>query len=205
MKAVVSAAAAAVALASSAFAADPDAATHRYLIERTFPKGALAGLDAATKKKVNDNNSTLGVAWEKSYANADLTKTYCMYTGPSEASIHAAAKSNGLPVDSIVEIPTDIDAEPKGHVQPIAAGQHRYLVTRTTPTARFMASNVLANLEANEAKFGVKILTSYASADPAKSFWVYEAKSADDVAKAAQSSGAPVDSIAEIPETLLPY
>ena len=59
--------------------------THRYLIERTFPAGALDGVDAAAKRKVNANNATLDVTWEKSYANADKTKTYCVYDGPSEA------------------------------------------------------------------------------------------------------------------------
>jgi hypothetical protein len=32
---------------------------HRYLIERTFPAGALEGLDAATKEKVNRNNASV--------------------------------------------------------------------------------------------------------------------------------------------------
>ena len=79
--------------------------THRYLIERTFPAGALDGVDAAAKKKVNANNATLNVTWEKSYANADKTKTYCVYDGPSEAAVREAAKLNGLPVDNVTEIP----------------------------------------------------------------------------------------------------
>ena len=41
-----------------------------------------------------------------------------------------AAKLNGLPVDSVIEIPADIKAEPRGAVQHIAAGNHRYLVKR---------------------------------------------------------------------------
>ena len=69
--------------------------THRYLIERTFPAGALDGVDAAAKQKVNANNKTLDVNWEKSYANADKTKTYCVYTGPSEAAVREAAKLSG--------------------------------------------------------------------------------------------------------------
>jgi uncharacterized protein DUF4242 len=58
---------------------------HRYLVERTFPPGALKGLDAATKTKVNANNASVGVRWVQSYANADKTKTFCVYEGPSEA------------------------------------------------------------------------------------------------------------------------
>ncbi len=54
------------------------ASMHRFLIERTFPAGALAGLDAETKAKVNANNATVGVHWLQSYANADKTKTYCI-------------------------------------------------------------------------------------------------------------------------------
>jgi hypothetical protein len=84
-------------------------AVHRYLIERTFPAGALDGVDAAAKRQVNANNGTLGVTWEKSYANADKTKTYCVYTGPSESAVREAAKLNGLPVDSVIEIPETLD------------------------------------------------------------------------------------------------
>jgi hypothetical protein len=82
--------------------------THRYLVERTFPAGALDGLDAALKAKVNANNAKFGVHWVTSYANADKTKTYCIYEGPSETAIREAATSNGLPVDSVSEIPVTL-------------------------------------------------------------------------------------------------
>jgi hypothetical protein len=81
---------------------------HRYLVERTFPAGALKGLDAATKKKVNANNATVGVRWVQSYANADETKTFCVYEGPSEAAVREAAELNKLPVDSITEVPVTL-------------------------------------------------------------------------------------------------
>jgi len=81
---------------------------HRYLIERTFPAGALSGLDAATKKKVNANNASVGVRWVQSYANADETKTFCVYEGPSEAAVRKAAELNKLPVDSITEVPVTL-------------------------------------------------------------------------------------------------
>jgi len=116
-------------------AAEPASATHRYLIERTFPAGALNGVDATVKQKVNSNNQTLGVTWEKSYANAQKTKTYCVYTAPSEAAVREAAKLNGLPVDVVTEIPADLKAEPRGAVQKIDAGKHRYLVKRSSPGA----------------------------------------------------------------------
>ena len=104
-------------LLTPAFAADPPeqstatpakSAVHRYLVERTFPAGALKGLDAATKKKVNANNASVGVHWVTSYANADETRTFCVYEGPSEAAIRKAAELNKLPVDSITEVPVTL-------------------------------------------------------------------------------------------------
>jgi hypothetical protein len=185
-----------LAAATSALAADPAASTHRYLIERTFPAGALDGVDAAAKQKVNANNKTLDVTWEKSYVDAGKTKTYCVYTGPSETAVREAAKMNGLPVDVVTEIPADIKAESRGAVHKIAQGNHRYLVKR----AGFAA--VRAD---GDAKFGVKLLTSYATADQLGSYWVYEAPSRAAVESAAQAGNAPFESIAEIPETLYPY
>ena len=83
-------------------------ATRRYMILRTFPAGALDGVNADVKKVVNDNNQVLGVTWEHSYANADKTKTFCVYSGPSEVAVREAAKRNNLPVDSVVEIPVTL-------------------------------------------------------------------------------------------------
>jgi hypothetical protein len=77
----------------------------RFMIQRTFPKGALDGVGADVKKVVNQNNTAVGVTWEHSYANADKTKTFCVYTGPSEAAVREAAKRNNLPIDSVMEIP----------------------------------------------------------------------------------------------------
>lgn len=85
-----------------------EAPVRRYLIERSFPVGALEGLDAATKEKVNANNASVGVRWVQSFANADKTKTYCIYEGPSESAIREAALLNALPVDSITEVPVDL-------------------------------------------------------------------------------------------------
>ena len=102
---------------TQAYAADPamqpaaqpaKSVMHRYLIERTSPAGALKGLDAATKKKVNANNASVGVKWVQSYANADETKTFCVYEGPSEAAVRKAAELNKLPVDSIMEVPVTL-------------------------------------------------------------------------------------------------
>ena len=89
-------------------AAAAGSTAHRYVVERTFAAGALDGLNAALKAKVNANNARYGVHWLMSYANAAKTKTYCIYEGPSEASIRQAATANGLPVDSITEVPVTL-------------------------------------------------------------------------------------------------
>jgi hypothetical protein len=194
MKAIC--AATAITLAGSTGAsADEAANTHRYLVERTFPAGALDGVDAATKQKVNANNRTLDVTWEKSYTNVDKTKTYCVYTGPSADAVREAAKLNGMGADVVTEIPQDIKAEPRGAVQTIAAGNQRYLVKRPgTPKVRDDA----------DAKFGVRLLTSYGTADHRNSYWVYEAPSMSAVESAVKASGTPIESIIVIPETLYP-
>jgi hypothetical protein len=93
---------------SQSVAAPVKGSVHRYLIERTFPAGALKGLDAATKKTVNANNASLGVRWVKSYANSDETKTFCIYEGPSEAAVRKAAELNKLPIDSVTEVPVTL-------------------------------------------------------------------------------------------------
>jgi hypothetical protein len=187
--------AAAMAISCSSMAAAPAPVIRRFLIERTFPAGALDGVDAATKKKVNANNETLGVVWEKSYANATKTKTFCIYTAPSENAVREAAKLNGLPVDVVIEIPNDIKAEPKGAVQRIASGNHRYLVRRAG------VPNVTGN---GDRKFSVTLLTSYGASGQSSSYWVYEAPSFSAVESAAKASGWPFESIVEIPETLYP-
>jgi hypothetical protein len=77
----------------------------RFMITRTFPAGALDGVNADVKKVVNANNKSVGVTWVHSYANADKTKTFCVYTGPSESAVREAARLNSLPVDAVMEIP----------------------------------------------------------------------------------------------------
>ncbi len=96
--------------APGAPAADPKerAAVHRYLVERTFPVGALDGLNAKTKAKVNANNASVGVRWVTSYATANKTRTYCIYEGPSEEAVRKAATLNALPVDSVTEVPVTL-------------------------------------------------------------------------------------------------
>ena len=82
--------------------------SHRYLIERTFPAGALDGLDAAGKAKINATNAKYGVYWVMSYANAAKTKTYCIYKAPSETAVRQAAQANAIPVDTVTEVPVTL-------------------------------------------------------------------------------------------------
>lgn len=102
-----------VLMLSSAFAAEPPAqpakpAVHRYLIERTFPAGAMASAPPESKANINATNAKFGVRWEMSYANAELTKTYCVYEAPSEKAVRDAAAANNLPIDTIMEVPVTL-------------------------------------------------------------------------------------------------
>ena len=180
---------------ASSAAEEPVSKNHRYLIERTFPPNALDGVDAAAKQSVNANNSTVQVTWEKSYANADKTKTYCIYRGPNEAAVREAAKLNGLPVDNVTEIPLDYKPEPAGAVHELASGMQRYLVTRRGDVAFH---------DVNDGKFGVRLITAYLTPDKRSSHAIYEAPDFGSVERAANASGAPFESITAIPETVYP-
>jgi hypothetical protein len=162
---------------------------HRYIIERTFPAGALDGVDAAAKQKVNANNATLGVSWVQSYANTAKTKTYCEYEGPSEAAVRQAAKLNGLPVDKVTEVPVKAGASKAA----TSLTTHRYIVAQSgkVDPAKSKAS-------------GVRWVTSYANADKTRTYSIYEAPSEAAVRNAVTANGAAVDSLEEVPVTLLP-
>jgi hypothetical protein len=80
-------------------------APRRYIIQRTFPAGALEGVTPDVKKQVNSRNEELGVTWEQSYVNVDKTRTFCIYTGPNETAVREAAMRNQLPIDSVTEVP----------------------------------------------------------------------------------------------------
>lgn len=86
-------------------AAPPPKGLHRFMVVRTFAPKALDGLDAAAKQSVNEKNTQAGVNWVYSFANADKTKTFCVYDGPNEAAVRKAAQANGIPVDYVVEVP----------------------------------------------------------------------------------------------------
>jgi hypothetical protein len=192
-------------LLAPAFAADAPArtATHRYMIERTFPAGALEGLNAETKAKVNANNAAVGVRWLHSYANEDKTRTYCLYEGPSESAIRESAKLNALPIDSITEVPADMESETAMRAAATVGGKgHRYLVERQLSSGLNAAAKT--KVDAINGKFGVTSVGSYASADKTVTYSIYEAADQDAVRKAAMANNLPVGTVTEVPVTLLP-
>lgn len=195
-------------LLAPAFAADAPArtATHRYMIERTFPAGALEGLDAEVKAKVNANNAKVGVRWLHSYANEDKTRTYCLYEGPSESAIRESAKLNALPIDSITEVPVGVES--KTTVKSAAGGdkRHRYIVERQLSPGALDSMQAVARTKIDSAdeKFGVSWVGSYANADKTVTYFIYEAPDEAAVRKAAMANNLPVGTVTEIPVTLLP-
>jgi opacity protein-like surface antigen len=203
MRSVLFTALASVMLLSSAFAADapPKSNDHRYVIERTFPAGALDGVDAAAKQKVNANNATVGVSWVRSYANTNKTKTYCVYDGPNENAIRKAAKLNNLPVDKVTEVPVAMD----GGTTKAGDTSHRYIVVRDSAgAAKTLNAAARKKMDDTNAHFGVQFVTAYASADKTKAYSIYEAPSEAAVRDAVAANGMPVASIEEVPVTLLP-
>lgn len=79
----------------------------RYLVERTFADGLSIPMNdegAAVCRTVVGNNAEELVTWVHSYVNAEKTKTFCIYDGPSPEAIRRAASRSGLPVDSITEV-----------------------------------------------------------------------------------------------------
>jgi hypothetical protein len=188
---------------AAAHAGDP---VHRYLVERTFQPGALEGLDTATKDRVNANNASVGVRWVQSYANADETKTFCVYEGPSETAVRKAATLNALPVDSVTEVPVDLDPGTAAHSAATAAPAHRYLIERTFAPGALDGLDAAgkSKVNATNAQFGVQWVTSYANADKTKTYCIYEAPSESAVRKAASANGIPVDTVTEVPVTLSP-
>ena len=79
----------------------------RFVVQRTFPDRLaipVTGDGAKACLGVVENNAEESVTWITSYVSTDLTKTFCVYDGPSSESVERAALANGLPVDSISEV-----------------------------------------------------------------------------------------------------
>ncbi len=80
---------------------------HRYVVERTFPKGLNIPINNVGKdicSGVVSTNAEDQVTWVQSYVSEDKKKTFCIYDAPSADAIRRAAKQNKLPVDKITEV-----------------------------------------------------------------------------------------------------
>ena len=80
---------------------------NRYLVQRAFPGGlAIPGnpAGAAFCRDVVAENARHGVTWLHSYVSADLETMVCLYEGPSDAAIRAAADWNAMPVDRLIPV-----------------------------------------------------------------------------------------------------
>lgn len=73
-----------------------------FLIERQFAD--VLELDGGVVAGVQRINADVGVNWVYSFLSADRKKTYCLYEAPSAEAIHEAARRNGLPADSVIEV-----------------------------------------------------------------------------------------------------
>ena len=73
-----------------------------FLIERQFAE--VLELDGAVVAGVQRINADVGVNWVYSFLSADRKKTYCLYESPSAEAIREAARRNGLPADSVIEV-----------------------------------------------------------------------------------------------------
>jgi hypothetical protein len=85
-------------------------------------------------------------------------------------------------------------------------GLHRYVVERTFAPGALDGLNAAlkANVNANNAKYGVHWLMSYANSAKTKTYCIYEGPSEAAIRQAASANKLPVDSITEVPVTLLP-
>jgi hypothetical protein len=73
-----------------------------FLIERNFAEQLELSKEAAAAiKLINDE---VGVNWLFSFLSADKKKTYCLYEGPSIASVREAARRANIPADVIIEV-----------------------------------------------------------------------------------------------------
>lgn len=87
-----------------------------FMVERNFAdKLEVTAEGAASINRINDE---VGVKWLISFLSADKKKSYCLYEASSAEEIREAAKRNGVPADSIVEVGELSALGAMGGVQP---------------------------------------------------------------------------------------
>ena len=87
-----------------------------FLIERNFAE-QLEGVGNIAPA-INEVNADVGVQWLISFLSADKKKTYCLYEAPNAELIREAARQNGLPADTVVEVSEVASTGMIGAVQP---------------------------------------------------------------------------------------
>lgn len=73
-----------------------------FLVERNFAEQLNVTPEAAAS--INRVNAEIGVQWLISFLSADKKKTYCLYEASNPEAIREAARRNGVPADSIIEV-----------------------------------------------------------------------------------------------------
>lgn len=101
-----------------------------------------------------------------------------------------------------VAVPVMAQTPPAG----AADGMHRYVVERTFPAGALdgLDAAIKAKVNANNAKYRVHWVMSYANAAKTKTYCIYEGPSESAIRSAATANALPIDSITEVPVTLLP-
>ena len=87
-----------------------------FMVERNFAEQLEVTADGAAS--INRINDEVGVKWLISFLSADKRKSYCLYEASSAEEIREAAKRNGVPADSIVEVGVLSSLGAMGGVQP---------------------------------------------------------------------------------------
>lgn len=90
----------------------------KFVIERTVPgagKLSPAELQAAARKACGSMGSMgSDIQWIETFVTAD--KMFCVFYAPDEATLRLHSQGGGLPVDTISELPPEIDPEGGSHV-----------------------------------------------------------------------------------------
>jgi hypothetical protein len=97
---------------------------YRFLVERAFPAelaipGNTAG--AAFCRQVVAQNARYGVTWLHSFVSMDLKAMVCLYEGPSDTAIRAAANRNALPVNRLIPVTILDPYFYTGAIEPVAS------------------------------------------------------------------------------------
>lgn len=80
-----------------------------FMIERNYAE--QLDPSAADIKAIGEVNKQHHVKWLYSFLSADKRKTYCLYESADADAIREAARSAGLPADSIIELSGEVRPE----------------------------------------------------------------------------------------------